>query len=215
MSRRTLGALAGMLGASVFVCVFLIEGALRPGYDPVSMFVSELSLGPRGWIQITSFLITGICYMLFAWGLAAVFNERKSARLGWILIGLIGIGFLISGPAVMDPTGTPTASMTVSGLVHSITGALVFLLMPLSAYVFLHRFRGDERWRSLRTPTLAAVIIMVIAVIALRFASPPPPAETFLTPYDGFIQRVLLIAFHAWAFLFAWRIYNKRELPNT
>ncbi len=204
-----------MLGPVVFVGVFLIEGALRSGYDPVSMFVSELSLGPRGWIQITSFLVTGVLYLLFAWGLAAVFNERKTARLGWLLIALIGLGFLISGPAVMDPTGTPTASMTVSGLVHSITGALVFVFMPLSAYVFLRRFRDEERWRSLRTPTLVALVVMVVAVIALRFASPPPPAENFLTAYDGLIQRVLLIAFHAWVFIFASRLYNKRELVNT
>ena len=46
--RLRLGSVAGITTPVLFVAVFLVEGWLRPGYQPLSMFVSELSLGPRG-----------------------------------------------------------------------------------------------------------------------------------------------------------------------
>jgi hypothetical protein len=37
---------AGMVGAVVFVVVFLVVGATRPGYRPTYHLVSALALGP-------------------------------------------------------------------------------------------------------------------------------------------------------------------------
>ena len=65
---RTLASWAGMIGPTLFVAVFTLEGWLRPGYNPLSMVVSELSLGPRGWIQITNFLMLGVLFLIFAPG---------------------------------------------------------------------------------------------------------------------------------------------------
>ena len=48
--RRTLGGWAGMVGSALFVAVFSLEGLLRPGYDPRSTFISELSIGPA-WMD--------------------------------------------------------------------------------------------------------------------------------------------------------------------
>ena len=47
----------GMIGPVLFVTVFTLEGWFRPGYNTLGMYVSELSLGPRGWIQIINFII--------------------------------------------------------------------------------------------------------------------------------------------------------------
>jgi hypothetical protein len=205
--NHKLGSWAGMLGPAIFVGVFFIEGALRPGYDPVSMFISELSLGPRGGIQIANFLITGILFFIFARGLAAEFKTGKASRFGPLLMTLIAVGFFVSGPAVMDPTTTLPGDLTTHGLVHSLTGALVFLFMPISAFVFLRRFREDAQWKPLTGWTLTAAILMVIFVIVLRVASPPPGvASNALTAYDGLIQRGLVITFQAWAFTFAYRL---------
>ena len=215
MDRRKLGALAGMLGPLVFVGVFSIESALRSSYDPISRFVSELSLGPRGWIQIANFVFTSLLYLVFAWGLASVFTEGKASRFGAPLIALIGFGFLIAGLAVMDAIWTTPMDMTIHGLIHSLASAIVFLLMPLSIWVFYRRFREDPRWQGLRLVTLAAFVLMLIAVVLLRMSTITPLITNPLSPYDGLIQRVLLIAFHGWVFLFAWRVYNKRELLNT
>ena len=60
VTELNLSAWAGMLGPALFVAVFSIEGALRPGYNALSTYVSALSLGPRGWIQIANFYLFGL-----------------------------------------------------------------------------------------------------------------------------------------------------------
>ncbi len=47
-----LAAWSGVIGSALFVAVFLLEGWIRPGYNPLAEYVSALSLGGRGWVQI-------------------------------------------------------------------------------------------------------------------------------------------------------------------
>jgi hypothetical membrane protein len=76
-NRRQLAAWAGMIGSVLFVAVFMLEGRLRPGYNPIGMYVSELSLGPGGWIQIANFIIFGMLFLVFVYGAAAEFKDGK------------------------------------------------------------------------------------------------------------------------------------------
>src|SRR5216684_611989 len=73
-------ALAGILGPPFFVLVFLILGLVKPGYNPVTRFVSEGSIGELGWVQI-----------------------------GNALIAVAGIGIVFAGVFVADP-GTQVAT---------------------------------------------------------------------------------------------------------
>jgi hypothetical protein len=47
----------GLAAGPVFVAVFLAEGAVREGYNPLRHPVSSLALGPRGWIQAGNFAV--------------------------------------------------------------------------------------------------------------------------------------------------------------
>ena len=60
MDRRQLATWAGMVGPTLFVAIFMLEGWLRPGYNSRGMYVSELALGPRGWIQGVNFVVFGV-----------------------------------------------------------------------------------------------------------------------------------------------------------
>jgi hypothetical protein len=209
MNRRQLAARAGMLASAIFVLTFTVEGLLRPGYDPLRMYISELSLGPRGWVQIASFIIVGALFLVFARGVKEEFREGKASRFGPILLTIIGLGFFLSGPAVMDSVTTPPDQMTTSGLLHGIFGATVFTLIPVGCWVFLRRFRIDPKWRSLYGWTLAAAIITTVATITLSVATKPPLAPNFLSEWDGLIQRFLIVPFHAWVFIFASALNRK------
>ncbi|NIJ13521.1 hypothetical protein FHU38_003865 [Saccharomonospora amisosensis] len=46
----------GVAGPALFTLIWLVEGVLRPGYDPMRNWISELALSERGWIQIVNFL---------------------------------------------------------------------------------------------------------------------------------------------------------------
>ena len=64
MNQTKLAAWAGIIGPTLFLLVFTLEGWLRPGYQPQTMYVSDLSLGPRGTIQIINFIVCiGSCVL--------------------------------------------------------------------------------------------------------------------------------------------------------
>lgn len=204
------GAWAGAVGPVVFVTVFTIEGWLRPGYEPTSMFVSALSIGPRGWIQIVNFIFVGLAFVLLARAAALQFPTGPASRAGPLLLLIVGLALLASGPCVMDPPDVPFPAMSASGKAHSLLGALVFSLGPASCFVFFRRFRSDVRWRLLRWWTLAAGVISSIAVVLLKVATLPPPATpSALNDWAGLIQRVALVTFMAWVASFGWALQRR------
>ena len=70
MTRATRVLLAGgIVGPLLFIVVFLVEGATRPGYSAWRNFVSELALSNEGWQQIANFLVCGACCIAFASGI--------------------------------------------------------------------------------------------------------------------------------------------------
>lgn len=211
MNRQQLAAWAGMIGPTLFVAVFTLEGWLRPGYDPLRMFVSELALGPRGWIQAVNFVVLGVLFLLFTWGVAAEFRDGKASMTGPTLLMVIGISFLASGFFVMDPVGTPRDQLSLSGRLHGFFGALVFSLSTVSCFVFWRRFREDPKWRHLRWWTIAAGTITAVAVLLQSVVPAPPPAPPSpITELDGLIQRTALVTFLVWVFTFAWGLRGGR-----
>jgi len=210
--QMRLCAWAGLIGSSFFVAVFVTEGWLRPDYEPLKMYVSALSLGPRGWIQIANFLILGLCLLTFAWGVANEFRTGKASRSGPVLLAIIAFLLLISGPLIMDPTDTPLNRVSVHGTLHGLAGGIVFILMPISCFVFLHRFRVDPNWQSLRLWTLVLAIVIATASILLTIASKVPEAHIIFDDWLGLIQRAIIIPFMVWVFVFALRLLSRSNL---
>ena len=207
--RRVLAGWAGMMGSALFVTVFTLEGWLRPGYDPRSTFISELSIGPRGWVQILNFIILGTLFLVFTWGVVDEFREGKASKAGPILLAIIGFSFLVSGPFVTDVAATPRDQMSLHGILHGIFGALVFSLSPISCFVFWRRFRQDPNWQILKGWTLAAGIITTAAVILLSAAIKTQVIPNVFTPWTGLIQRMVIIPYLTWIFFFAFALRKR------
>jgi hypothetical protein len=198
-----------MIGSALFISVFSIEGWLRPGYNWLSTFISELSIGPRGWIQITNFVVLGILFLIFARGAAAEFRSGKASKAGPILLAIIGFSFLASGPFVTDVAGTPSNQMSTQGLIHGIFGALVFSLSPVSCFVFWRRFREDRHWQHLQIWTLVAGIITALAVVLLSAATKTTVIPNAFTPSNGLIQRMVIVPYLIWIFTFAFTLRKR------
>jgi hypothetical protein len=211
-----LQAWAGLLGTVLFVGVFTVEGFLRPGYNWLSMYISALSLGPRGWIQIANFIVFGLLLLVFTNGVMQEFKGIKSARTGHYILAIIGFLYLLSGPFVMDPAGTPTDQSTIHGLLHVIFGGFVFLLMPIAMFLFLKPFRGSSDWRSFRVWTLIAAIFDAAAVIVFTVTSKAPSLQAVLGNWFGLIQRTALVPFMIWLFIFALRLFriSQKKIAN-
>jgi hypothetical protein len=210
-NQLQLTALAGMLGAILFVTTFTVEGMLRPGYQPLAMYVSALSLGPRGLIQIVNFIIFGLLLFIFTRGVAVELPSGRAARNGLILLIIVAFCYLFSGPFVMDPMGTPLGKVTIHGTIHGILGAIAFMLMPISCFVFLRVFSQDLNWHSLRGWTLTLGSISAAALVLLTIASKFPQMQNIFVDWLGLIQRALIIPFMLWIFLFALELYKRNK----
>jgi hypothetical membrane protein len=198
MSWRRAALWAGIVGPALFIATFSIEGALRSGYDPRSMFVSELALGPRGWIQALNFWILGALLVAFAVGVASAMSTRAVP----ILLAIIGICLFASGIATMDPVDTPRELMSLSGRLHDLFGALVFSLAPVTCFVFAWTVRADPSWRGFQRWTLLAGVVTLLVVVGMSMR---------IDGWQGIVQRTHLVTFLAWVSTLAWRLLQLRR----
>lgn len=209
--RVEAAAWAGMIGSILFVSVFTVAGWLSPGYSPARMFVSELSLGPQGWVQILNFVLTGTLILIFGRGLASHFSTGPASRSGPVLIQGIGGSLIASGPFITDPSAILDQS-SPHGLVHGIFGAIVFTFAPVSCYVFYRRFRVDPAWQHLAGWTLTSGLILTIGIGVLKISQQPDSA---LFEWKGMAQRVLLVTFMAWVFAVASHLRRVARSPHA
>jgi hypothetical protein len=209
--RLRFGPWLGIAAPTLFVATFTVEGLVRPDYHARSMFVSALSLGPRGVVQILNFVQLGAALLLFAAGLRGRFVDGRASKAGPILLAIIGGAIALSGPLVMDPAGTLPRDMTRHGLAHAILGGIVFALMPATLFVFYRRFHVDPAWRALARPTFVAALAVTATILVWRVGPtrpPSPPNE--LNEWVGAMQRAVLVTFLGWvvalsAMLLRWR----------
>jgi len=208
---RKLSAWAGILAPAIFVGVFTVEGVLRSGYHPLKMYISALSLGNRGWLQISNFIVLGLLLFIFTLGLSKEFQTGKASRGGIITLYIISVLFFISGPFVMDPKETPADQMSVHGLIHGISGGIVFLLMPIIIFIFLRRFFSDNNWQSFRWWTLILGVIEATGVIIFTYVSKIPVEQNTYINLLGLFQRIALIPFMVWVFIFGIEMLRKQK----
>ena len=208
LSSKRLSTVIGIIGPLLFVTLFTLEGLFRTGYNPTKMFISELSLGDSGWMQIINFIIVGLSLLIFS---RSIPEEFKTGRK---LIKIIGFSLLISGPFVMEPTSTPLNQLSFHGLVHSIFGAVVFTLIPITCFVFFRYFSKNSKWHNFKWITLMTAMITTIFVILLTALTKNPSLANTYGNWQGFVQRGVIIPFMFWLPIFALKLYNKRVITS-
>lgn len=197
----------GMIAGPLFILTFIIEGFLRPNYNPLSHPVSSLSIGNLGWIQTLNFIITGIFVLAFSIGLRRTFNSSK----GSILIGLMGAGLLGAGIFISDPVyGYPIdlpfrlAQYTYSGHLHDLFSILAFLCLPAASFSLVHRFTSQKKMGWSRYSILTGVSMLLTFVIAVLGFK-----QLFLPEFAGIFQRISIIIGFSWMSLLAMQFIEK------
>jgi hypothetical protein len=147
--RLLLGGAAA--GLTAFVVIFLVQGALRPGYSPWRHAVSQLSLGPFGWINTIAILLTALSLLAFAAGLRSALATGIGSTWGPRLIGAAGGCFLLAAifpddPGLGYPPATP-AQQSLAGLIHGLATTVAFGCLSAACFVMARRFTGDPTWR--------------------------------------------------------------------
>ncbi len=208
--RRSLGAIAGTVGPLAFYGVLLGDGATRPGHRPLHDTISELLMGPRGWIETANFVAFGLLFLTFAWGLRAGLGSSRPAAAGRIVLTIIGAG--VVGTGVFHPDAWPPSSMSVAGLLHLVCAVgLVFAMLPVASGLLSRAFAADPHWRGLaRFSAAIAATTLVLLVGGLALMSPPGSPPRIGNRYAGLIERTDVAVFLAWQFVVAVRLGLRR-----
>lgn len=192
---------AGIVAPILFTGVYLIEGAVRPGYDPMRHPVSLLSLGDGGAVQVVSFIVNGVLLLAFAAALRARLDDGRGAIAGPAAIGATGLGLVGAGlfstqPLFGYPPGTPIGmapSVEPTSVLHLIGALLLFLGLVVAAFAFARRFRQEDapRWA---TFSLAAGVV----VFVFFGASSGGPSGQLFPAVSGLLQRISLVTGLGW-----------------
>lgn len=212
----------GVVGPPLFVAVFLIEGATRPGYSAWRNQVSDLELSNQGWEQTANFLIFGLLCIGFAVGLRRLWRTGLASVWGPLLIGLFGLGLMAAGVFLTDPgrgypPGAPLKGdpQTWHGWVHGINGLVLFnIVLPAACFVLARRFAVDprsSRWKTYSWVTGA--LILVISVLGTLIVTPLTENGIISAP-DGLIQRAQIIIGWTWLALTALRLLRQERQPT-
>lgn len=145
--RARTALLFGVVGPPLFVLVFLVDGLIHPAYNPVTDFVSELSRGELGWLQIANFLVFGAAILVFAAGIRWGTLRSAGSAAGPVLFAIIGAGLITAGLFVTDAHTSPVS--TLSGTIHILASVPVFVCLIIACFVFARRFRGPLRTYSI------------------------------------------------------------------
>ena len=174
MQTRALLA-SGIIAAPLFTVVAVIEMLTRPGFDLRRHDLSLLSNGDLGWIQIASFVVTGLLAMAAALGIRRVLGSSRGGTYGPLLLGIFGLGYVGAGLFVPDPMngfppGTPIgppSSVSWHSWMHLVSGSLGFLALIGACFVFAGRFAtlGQRAWTAYSVIT-GIVVLGAIAGIS-------------------------------------------------
>jgi Protein of unknown function (DUF998) len=215
--RLLLGGAAA--GLTTFVVTFLVEGALRPGYSPWRHAVSQLSLGPFGWVNTIAILLTAMALLAFAVGLRRALPTGTGSTWGPRLIGVAGGGFLLAGvfpiaPGLGYPPGTP-AQQSLSGLVHGLVITVAFGCLSAACFVMARRFAGDPAWRGWARYSTVTGLLVATGYLATSILTGLDQAGVLPNAPGGLIQRATIITSFGWIVLLAARLLRQQRPATT
>ena len=175
----------GMSAGPFYIIVGLIQMAIRPGFDITRHSLSLLANGDLGWIQILSFLVTGILLIAGAVGVRRELQSGPGSRWAPRMLGLYGLGLMCAGifsadPALGFPPGTPLENNPISwhGMLHFIVGTIGFIGFIAACFIFARRFKSLQKlgwaWYSLITG-----ILFLAAFVGIASGSKGPVSTFF------------------------------------
>ena len=193
----------GLLVPFMYIFMYILGGALRPGYSYIADSVSELlSPGAPNKKLLNVLNITfALLYLLFGIG---VLNFVMASEHN-VLVGRIGAGLIIAvgvasiGSAIFpqDATGTPR---TLPGTLHlifvfgfQIPGAILSTLLIGIWMNQVGIFPGFATYSFISTG-----VIVLSGILA---------GPTMGTPIMGLVERISALAVHQWIFFLAWNLF--------
>ena len=193
----------GILIPIIYVFMYILGGALRPGYSHISDSVSELlSPGAPNRLLLSIIdIIYALLHILFGIGVLQFIRESEHNALidiigAWMIIAA---GVAIVGTAIFpqDATGTPA---TIPGKVHKILvfGALIPFSILSALLIGIWSKRADI------FPEFATYSFISVGAIVVMGGVGGATVET---RFAGLVERIAAITIHQWLFILALKLF--------
>ncbi len=194
----------GAIGGPLFIVLFLIDAALRPEFDALRQPVSALSIGGRGWIQQTNFVVTGALMLACGFGFCLALRPYAASFWESLLVALFAVGLIGAGVFVTDTTGlandAPSSERrTTSGMVHDLFSLIVFVSLFADCFVFAHFFASvaSPAW-AVYSGATGLLFGAGFVLFARGFGG-----DSALAPIAGLLQRITIAIGWFWISLVA------------
>ncbi len=202
MSRKIF-YLCGMFVPLTYIFMYILGGALRPGYSHISNSVSELlSPGAPNKSLLDVLNVTfALLYAFFGIGvLQFVLRSEHNALIGRIGAGMIiAVGVASVGSAIFPQDATGTTA-TLPGVLHLI---LVFgvqvpgaFLSTLLIGIWLNQAGIIPGFGTYSFISAGAIVLLGISA-----------GPTVGTPVMGLVERIAAVTVHQWVFIFALKLF--------
>lgn len=202
--NQNLFYLCGMIVPFLYIFMYIVGGALRPGYSQISDSVSEL-LSPGSPNKPLLDVINGtfaLLYTIFGFSVFRfVMGSEHDALIGRIGAGMIiAVGIASIGSAIFPQDATGTAR-TLPGTLH-----LIFVFgFQIPGAIMSTLLMGIWLNRAGIFPGFALYSYISVGVIVLSGVLAGPTMDT---PIMGLVERISALAVHQWLFLLAWNLFR-------
>jgi hypothetical membrane protein len=198
--------LGGVIGAMMFTVTTIIAASLRPEYNHMASFISELGAdgtSNAAFMNVTGFLPAGLLLSLVGVAIARTLPTSRAAAVGTALVALFGVGVLASGLISCD-AGCPRVAGSLENIVHNLIGPFAFICATCGIGVLGAAFRSIPEWRSLSGYSLvssgAALVFLILLISSVESRV-----------RMGLYQRLFLATVFIWYAIAGMRAYRLQK----
>ncbi|MEP7161454.1 MAG: DUF998 domain-containing protein [Dermatophilaceae bacterium] len=155
----------GVVAGPVYLVVGLALGLTRPEFDLTRHSLSLLMLGEHGWMQRANLLLSAAMVLAAAYGMLRTIRNGRGLAMA-TLIFVYAAGMILSAAFPPDPVeGFPAdsagRSVSTSGVLHMLFGAVGFVALAGAAFVYARwcHSRGESH-RSVFAAGCGTVILL-------------------------------------------------------
>jgi hypothetical membrane protein len=179
-----------VVGIVYFFAVVTVEELLRPLYDPIQRTISELAVGPLGYLQTSAFVVLGLSLLALQHALYRRLHHTVLTRIALVLLGLCGV---FSFLAAAFPTDLKGAVVTAAGTTHELVASVGYAGLIIAMILLSLHFRRDPHWRPFFRPSSSLAVLGVATSIFM--------GATSNTDLGGLSQRLMVVPLLVWVVL--------------
>lgn len=205
---RKLTVLFGVLGVVIFIVATIIGGYYFPGYSHLEQFISEsYATGTANGFALRwyGFIPSGFLFMLFGFLTPLNFPKSSVLKMGFYGFAIFyGIGTILTGLFPCDfGCNTDIVNSTVSQLIHNISGALTYFVVPVCLLLISLKLKtGISKYRFVNL--LLALSLFTLLCLVIFMAN-------YQMTYIGLIQRCIEGSILLWVIVLC---INLKNSPN-